>query len=754
MLVFLLNTGENSIHSDAHIAARFATHIAAGDMNMTLFLQLIYSTGHILLFPMLVQLVVAHTADLNEYVVVSIGWFSSVVRWILLFDLLTFHKKGWLRWYVLPIVASLVFLPSQIPQYSFGFASLQYFFSHLGFTLGLWALVRFATSGKAIVIAVGAGIFASWSSGLGALCWPVFALAMMSLGYRRISHWTAILGSGVLAILPYVYFLTSDSAWNEGVKYSPDLFNVRLMLAQLGWAFFRLENAPLRVVGLIGVGLLLVGGGMCLLAMRAKAHPLVFHNIVPPLMIVAFGVLTVNQISALRGGLGAHRSAQYLSFWIGLTALALELLAWWRGYRGSEGAMKSRYALVPVWAIATLLIIGSFAFRATAFDDYIHFLRGRTPASAACLRSYATAPTYCRDLVFLGKYHSLRKYHWFGRLLEEGELSVFAQHQQWTMQGDTVLGNVRSSENVDGLVFVEGKRGAQRAPWSSYKRLNLLLPASSTATWSVVLPTGMRKASFESAVIIAGDSPEDPPGDGVTASITIGEDLEVFRTKLAPGHDHWERISFSLTEFAGEPVTLRFSTDKEQRSVWLVFKYPKIELDFEASRLAFEQRPIAPRNTELGFSFPDRTTADLCFDLGDDSQWIPDRLKRVDEEQASGWSWEVTKAFPSLTSKAPMRIPLQDFSHLVVRQRGAGGKGADYDLTFAFEDGQKRQVSLALFNDQEMHSYSYDLKLLEAPKSPLHLMKIVMHSGGHKASKGRIDIEEMCLVRSPDLGAW
>jgi hypothetical protein len=473
-------------------------------------------------------------------------------------------------------------------------------------------------------------------------------------------------------------------------------------------------------------------------------------------MMIVFGLLAVIQIAAFRGGLGAHRSAQFLPFWIGLVALAIELLAWWnRTRRAMDRPNRLLRLLVPTWAAMTLAVVGVFAALATDFDDYIHFMNGRTPASAACLRSYKTAPTYCRDHLFLGPMHSLYHFHHVGRLVDEGKLLVFGRRRRWTMQGDTILGTVSatSSNPWHCPVWIRGKRSGDRQPWSSYRRLNLLLESPNTAQWSFSLPENLRRAVFRSAVAMANDAPRTDSADGATVNVFVraagSGDERVFSAFLAPGDQDWKAIVFPLDEHAGKTVTIRLTSTMGHNpdADWLIFRYPRIELDVDVSKYTYTRTRPAPKNTRRSSDFPAPGEGALCFDLSDTTRWRTKGLVALDPASHGLPTWTLTEAFPSFTSTEDLDVDLGDFSHLVIRQRGTGGDGADYDLSFRFATGESRHLSLALFNNDRMQSYSHDLRLLEAPGPLLEGLEVVVNSSGWRVSEGTVTIPKMCLVR-------
>jgi hypothetical protein len=155
-----------------------------------------------------------------------------------------------------------VFSVSQISTFEFPLTTLQVGFNHVGFLIGVWALIRFSGQWKAIALVIGGGILASWSWACGVLTWPVFLLGMLLLNYRKLSHYLACLGAGAIAAWPYLYYgilhpvtdlYFTVTQRTPGEKFSfVSLCNVPFITRAIGWPFVR--SSPRRSPSPMGGG--------------------------------------------------------------------------------------------------------------------------------------------------------------------------------------------------------------------------------------------------------------------------------------------------------------------------------------------------------------------------------------------------------------------------------------------------------------------------------------------------------------------
>jgi hypothetical protein len=750
-MFFLLTKGSNNLHADYEHALRFIDIVMDGRLTLSSLFRANYATGHVLLVPNLIQLAVAYVFDYNVFVVIYLGFAVNIVRWLLLYDLFTCRNQNALKWALLPVLAILVFLPSQLPLYSFGFASLEYYLSHLGFVAGLWALTRFPLGWKSIALMGTSGLVASWSSGIGPLSWAIYLVVLAGRRGRRLSYYAMWLIGSAVSFMPYAYFLLIDTQRNEGIVAAPKFFDVKLMAAEIGWAFFHRANpAP----GILGMALLVTGLCTLVAMLASERSRQLLERGLPALMVLLFSLLVIVQIAAFRAGFGAHRSAQFLTFWIGLAGLAYVLGGVTISDKPRDRFGRGwRWAWSRLWCVSVFVVIVVFSFQARTGEDYDWFLWERTPASASCLRHYHTAPTYCLPFLHRHELASLPFLYSLGSMSERNNLSVFGVEQQWALQGDVVLGTVHGSQ--DHLVWVNDTVSGDRQRWDSYERLNLLLRGNASVEWQVTLPSDMARAELGSAVRLASGAPEGSNAKGIEAEIAVlsgrGERVRAYSEVLLPGTRAWHTVSIPLTRYAGETVTIAFSSRARDGSDTepVIYRHPVINLELQPRPRRPDRIDFMPSNTDQSERFPVVKGVDYRLDLSDQTRWRTFGVRPLPER--NGWSrreWAVERAEPSFTTIRALDVCLADYAYFYIRQVADEAGGAADEITFMTEDNRRHAARLPLIGDGRLHSYTYDVKLLEWPSSArLAHVSIRVHSAGFLMGEGRIHVEEVGFIR-------
>jgi hypothetical protein len=232
-------------------------------------------------------------------------------------------------------------------------------------------------------------------------------------------------------------------------------------------------------------------------------------------------------------------------------------------------------------------------------------------------------------------------------------------------------------------------------------------------------------------------------GQGVHISITAGG-----RTQALPvgalNTDQWSPIDVPLNQYAGKSVVVEFSNTAESpMNDRAVFRYPRIEVQqtrnpIRPSEIYRGVPSSIPTNTGESKDFPRSTPNDLIIES---STWLTwkDMYQHVFSAQPAPAclgdydAVEFSVAVPSTISKRMFRVVFH-----TVRADGTP------------EDGQ---ADIALLEDGHLHSYSYDLRLLNLDyASRIESLSILSPFGpGDGAEQDvRFNVQNMRLIRKSD----
>ena len=458
------------------------------------------------------------------------------------------------RWLLLPLLSLLLFSTSRVTVFTFGEPALQYGLSQFGVALGAFALSRFPERPVVLALALAfGGIVASWSWGGGIMVWPVFAIALFLLRVRSPWAWAIFLSGIVAGVAQYVWLLLFAAPDPGAMKLSPGL-NIRVILDLLGRPLADGivrgygPSLPSQAVGLVGVV------AVAALVFRSPRAP----RRAPAFALVGWTVLVAIQIAVFRSEIAPWYVDPMALFWVGLAALlALSPIP----FRGAGIA-----------AIAVLALIVQ-----RTWEDKSLYLWSRSPASAACLREWRSAPRECGERLFQWKGGAPPA--WLGAPLDGHHLSVFGRHRTYLLQGDVPLGRVRlEPESAPPFFSADG-----RTPRDLYdfRRLDLVLAPGGAASWRVDLPPGTRRATFSTVIREAPGAPQVARGARVSVTAAGSTDFSEARALLP--HGAAQPLSIDLSPLAGKRITLRLSADDtHEGGTPLVFEAPKIEIRTEA----------------------------------------------------------------------------------------------------------------------------------------------------------------------------
>jgi hypothetical protein len=781
-LVYILaTTGANTPSSDdEQFIPFFLGHIMSGHYNWLRFPRDTFQNTHVTMVPALAYVAMAYLDHLNVYHLLYLGILLAVIKLVLLHSAFTIPVKGdrvvrLLSW---PVLSWLIFSVSQMSVFEHGFQSLKTGFNELGLALGVWAMIRFRKRWMAVVLMAAGGIVASFSFACGLILWPLFLAGMAATGVRKKAQYVALFAAAVVAVAPYadlLYFHRVEARQTAIVS----LFDPILLINYLGRPFtngsalYYGRMAVSEAAGVAGV-LLLLGGILFIWRDRQDGS---IERATSSLILVLFSILTGWQITLYRTQIAPWYIPFAMDFWIGLAGMACVIwardlgpasegdMSGWRNRMGKLEACPTRRrsrrygtAARAFSAAMVAIIVAFYVSSNRTRSDKSFFLRTRAPVSAACLRNYLTAPTYCEQTLVPWEAGFSGYIAHLAEPLAEHRLSVFAPHQCWSLQGDFMLDTVRLHE-ASGSPEVYWARDlyGNRSDFTDYNHLNLVLGPPNYVTWSISLPADLESAAFHSAVSMTAGAPSNAPGGGVTLTLDIEHAEAPQRQAMSWSLDHWDGtwhpFAVPLSEYAGKTVTLKLAATGQSDAVFGAFKYPWIELSNKDGADQLVSRDGArPSNTDLSPACAVPGPQDYRLDLTDRSRWKTEGLVPASTGDNSKNAWLVTEANPVLEYTGPIDVDLGGYSHFFITM--AAAREIDhravriyYKTDQAQEFNEGMVLVIPLLADGEMHTYTYDLKITGIRRSHLAGIKIVPIRPPLLAPANRMEIADFGLIR-------
>ena len=764
-LVYILaTTGANTPSSDdEQFIPFFLDQIMSGGYNWLHFPRDTFQNTHVTMVPALAYVALAYLDRLNIYHALYLGLFLAVIKLALVhnaFSLSLEKTQRSIRLLLWPVLSWLIFSVCQLSVFEHAFQSLKTGFNEAGLALGIWALVRFKQRWTAILMMGLGGIVASFSFACGLILWPLFLTGMILTGFRNKAQYAALMGASVVGAAPYADLLYFHRVpGRQTAIVSP--FNPVLLINYLGRPFTNGSGvnyermAVSEAAGLIGV-LLLAAGIRIVWRKRREAA---IEQATPALIMTAFSILAGLQIMLYRVQVAPWYITFAMDFWIGLVGLVV--VAWSCRTRSASAVGEGwRHDIATsVWSIAVVAtIIGFYIPSNRTRSDKSFFLRTRAPVSAACVRSYGTAPTYCEQTLVPWEVGFSGYLAHLARPLEKHDLSVFAPHQEWSLQGDFILDEVRLHEPAGSPeINWSPDRSGAKAEFNDYNHLNLVLAPPNWLSWSISLPAGLESAVFHSAVSLVAVEKPSTPDSPVTLSVDIEESgsppRRVFSWALGGGENDWHSFTVPLTEYTGKSITLKLSATGESGESRGLFRYPYIDVSVkDQDDPAASAEVIRPSNTELSAGFRAPDPWDYHLDLADGGKWKAEGLVAAVSPDPSVTAWQVSDANPSLEYTGQMDVDLSSYSKFFIKM--AASPEIDHRAVRIYYKTDPQQefnegmvLVIPLLADGQLHTYTYDLKLTGIRRSRLAGIKIVPVRPPSLSSTNQVQVADFGLIR-------
>jgi hypothetical protein len=454
------------------------------------------------------------------------------------------------RWTLLPVLSVLAFSVAQVASFTFGESVLQMQLPQLGLALGAFALARSGDRPNLRILLVACGgLLASWSWGGGVMAWPVLVVALFALGERSLRRWCAIGLAAALGLSQYVWILGVRGAASSS---RPPLF-------AKPWRFLDLIGRPFANgtgtdFGTMNASVVFGAAGLLLTIVALVAARRRIRVLMPACVVLGWSALALSEIGVFRWDVTPWYIVPGVAFWLGLTCLL---------------AVTPRVlAVVGYTTIAVGLLYSN-----RTWQDKSFYLPSRSPASAACLREWHTAPVACHDRLFQWGGTDFDQAKYLGEPLERLHLSVFSSRRTYLLQGDAVVGRV-GIDTAKTAAFLS-RDGRTPGDPGDFHRLDLVLAPGAAVTWSVDLPPGLKSARFETRVRTSEDDSMLARGARVSVTGDLVEPAEARALVPAGGK---EPLSLDLRAYAGSTVTLKLMAEEAAAGAPIVLEAPRIEL--------------------------------------------------------------------------------------------------------------------------------------------------------------------------------
>ena len=720
LVIILATAGVDTISNDYLRFVRLANQVLSPGYNWAGYFKDSFDNNvHSYAFLFLFRLALADLSHLSVLAESYVGLVLSAVKVLILYLLFTRYVpiRSTLRFLLLPALSYLIFSLSQFSTYSFGETALQMGWTQVGILIGLWLLLLHSRHPLTPWLAAASGVLASYSGGSGILAWPIFFLAILFTDPKNIRKYlTWLMGMG-LGLWPYFAFSSYTST--GGLQTLLPFLTSRRFLTGLGLPmanniFFALPEHPEAIQsGLLGIIFLLLTGLIFILF-----HSLTrFKRAIPGLLLASWGMAASLQITASRTLFAPWYTSSLMLFWVGLLGLSVSMLPF--DVSIPQGNFLARYR-TWIWRAAglagMLLIAILYALTNHSYEDKVNYLASRSPASAACLRDYETAPTICEGLVFQWGVGNPTYLPEMGAIVDKYHWSVQAPSQEWTLQGDYVLGKgtLPFISGVPSAYWVLGDQD-QPAVWSDYHRLNLLLNSSASILWQVNLPVGIKSATFKmelSPVDYAqcADSALSIQLSEIDGSSRVIHQYGLCSTPLALTQD--------LRSYAGENLLIRITNESTSGQV-VRLQFPRIDLNLDNSSASpFTASTVQPSNTDLSASFPGIPQSAAQFMAPPAAGWLTRDLTK----SGTTGLWVKTGADPSLTYTVAQPLCITNWSEFYLRMAISDKFIKKYiHITFYFQTsqgaGDSRVFDFPLLSGEDLHTYSLNLDQLNLTES-------------------------------------
>ncbi len=719
----LVTTGSDSISNDYLRFTRLADRVlSAGYDWRGYFKDTLDNNVHSYAFLFLFRLALAKLTHLSVMAEIYTAMAITCANLLIFFSILSrfTDSNSKLRLLLLPVLSAFMFSYSQISTYSYGEAALQRAFTHFGILIGLWLLLFRSKSFITPWVMAISGIISAFSGAGGLLAWPVFLFVILITDTRNIKKYIAwFVGSGISSA-PYLAFMNFNpvNGLLNPLTLNRIITGLGLPLAN-NINYGVLDHPQAYLSGLIGLGILLIAVLIHILGRSTYQ----FKNIMPSLIVIFWGISGAGEISGARVLLAPWYTSEYVIYWLGLVGLCFTMVQ--PGSISSEVKFLflRRDKIFQIAGLAGLSVIALLYLQTNlTYTDKSFYLPSRSPSSAACLRNYQTAPTYCESFIFQWGVGNPNYVSEMASVLDKYNWSVLGPHQEWTLQGDYILGTVSLVGNNEPHQIQWVLDGSDEPSfWSDYNRLNLLLDPGQSLLWQIDLPSGLSDAKFLMGVSLPDKTTCQMQSLSIGIETSDGSTNPVFQKNDLCDFTNEVLVTENLLDYAGKRLVIQITNDgKPDGGKAVRLYYPRILID--ENRLAdpnhFSPVVVKPFNTDLPSAF-------LPLDAPSTNSLILSTANpEIHDLQVENGTGLMMRNGPvpnvHLTPTQPVCLSnWSRFSFDLALSDTALKRKVGLGLQFRNDQGTSYDVSLdfPLLAGEELHSYWLDLGMFNLPDS-------------------------------------
>ena len=723
--------GENNISNDVVFWADLVDKALNHKLSVSEFITRSFISQHFVPLHLAIEMINAYVFDWNIYITLFVGFFLNLIKLVLLFDLFTFrYPQNPFRWLLLPVLSAVVFSNMEVTTFTGQNAATLIGMSLFGVVLSIWGIVRLQPRFQGVVVCIIGGFIATWTFALGLLAWPITLVGMVLLNYRKVKYYLVWLASTLVCIFPYWYFMF----FKGGGESKPvplnigAIINLPFLLNMMGRPLVDLSTFEFtrqyKIAGAIGFALAFA----CLVVVAFHLRENKYKIFIPALMMFALGLGGVWLTSIGRNSLASWYITAAWPFWQGIIGFGFLLLM----EPASTGPVQFSFLsslglLKKVFAAFIFLTVAVLYARSNIGNEVEGFLLySRTPASAACLRNYQSAPAYCESFLFQWPIQRPDFIFELGRPLGKNQLSANGRQQQWSLQGDFIFNQVEVKRvaQTDPIGWFEGLQG-DRTAWAGIKRwhhLDLMLHSPNIIRWTVEFPEYMETAVLKSAVGARNDGKDYPAADGFTFVVRIEGDQAaqktVFEKLVSKDEQNWLPFSVDLSAYKGKQITIEFTSlpGKNNIADWAMVQYPVIDVKVARHVDTRQNVRYTPENTDEFSGFHNPVVGDLVWDGTDLNVWSLSNLEAV-KAQPGFYRGDED---PYFLRKEPFNACLADYAYFYVEfalPKGTQDGDRVAQIFYQLNDGQpfleERSVRFSAYSDGKVHGYTYPIRLLD-----------------------------------------
>jgi hypothetical protein len=766
MLSVILSTGMNNLSNDyvsfVPVVLKIVQHgLPIQDLASTCF------RGQCEPLTYLIMAAIAKFFAWNTYVEMTFSILVLAACTVLITLIFTGFTLSPRKLWVFIFVSAITLSISQIASISFGQASIYPATTLFGLCLSLFGYRFFPDSVRGVLLVVLGMWISIWSYGAGVLVIPIILVCLL-FRFRRVRYFAIWLAVLLFSGFPYLeYYLNGQAGASQLSGTLVSLYRPNYIIRLLGLFFSNnIGSGTVRVndfvpphpslVGILGLLSLLP----VLLYLTKRNRWAVIGRLLPSFGLVAFGIASVWEISLVRPGVAPWYIIDSAPFWLGLIGLFFayltsETLDW----KTVSIFMKSISGIF-LFGVGILWVNSNLTYA----DKVLH-LYSRAPASAACLRYYQEAPTFCEGLLFAWGIGRVGYIQELASPLAENQLSVFGPSQVKTLQGEYLFDNkVRVNGPSAAISWWAGLDGAV-SRWDDYEHLDILIPAPQSVVWTVDIPQNSLAATLRTGVGI--NTHYQPAsldaGDQANVKIVITADgvpaKTIFEKNILPGRHAWVPVTASLTAYRGKRITIEFSTagSAALSGKWAMYEFPQIELSLQQDSQPHTTAAVySPENTELS---PDLATgrADLNLEIYPEKSALTGHGHNIEPLPADPSGWMLGEG-GNFQLQTPIDACLADYSDFSITLGVSPEVSPRYIHVILGMEGQsKREFSISLYPDGKTHTYTYPLRLLQlSPANRLHNFQIFFPFNTVAAAKvnfQKIQLIQPVPVQSDGCGA-